>query len=191
MGAERYGIISRLTTTSGSGVQNIQIDVSIGHGNSGGPIVNEQGVVVGISASGLTNSQDEKAVYAVNIDEVLTLLKLHSVPHTMASDSRTGGSRVLLLAAAGAAVLVILIIVFAAMKKKKNTPGQSAEPVHANPATPTPPVAAPSAAQPDASAASARTLPHRITIYLLGQCCGVKMDTVFCLGLSRGKAVLA
>ena len=82
------------------GVQNIQIDVSIGHGNSGGPIVNEQGVVVGISASGLTNSQDEKAVYAVNIDEVLTLLKLHSVPHTMASDSRTGGSRVLLLAAA-------------------------------------------------------------------------------------------
>ncbi len=185
------GIISRLTTTSGSGVHNIQIDVSIGHGNSGGPIVNEQGVVVGISASGLTNSQDEKAVYAVNIDEVLTLLKLHSVPHTMASDSRTGGSRVLLLAAAGAAVLVILIIVFAALSKKKNTPGQSAEPVHANPATPTPPVAAPSAAQPDASAAAARTLPHRITIYLLGQCCGVKMDTVFCLGLSRGKAVLA
>lgn len=88
-------------------------------------------------------------------------------------------------------MLVILIIVFAALSKKKNTPGQSAEPVHANPATPTPPVAAPSAAQPDASAASARTLPHRITIYLLGQCCGVKMDTVFCLGLSRGKAVLA
>lgn len=154
------GIISRLTTTSGSGVQNIQIDVSIGHGNSGGPIVNGQGEVVGISASGLTNNQDEKAVYAVNIDEVLTLLKLHSVPYAMASESKAGGSQVLLLIVAGAAVLLILIIVFVALAKKKDTSagsGSAGQPVSPPPAAPVSP-----AVRSDVSAMSAEDSGYRL-----------------------------
>lgn len=143
------GIISRLTTTSGSGVQNIQVDVTIGHGNSGGPIVNENGGVVGISAWGYTNDSAEEAAYAVNIDEVITLLNIYSVPYTLATESKTGGNKTTLYIAAGAAVLLILIfvIVFVSLSRKKenSTPA----------ASPTPTVSSPSAVKPAVPAAPA------------------------------------
>lgn len=125
------GVISRLTTTSGTGVQNIQVDVSIGHGNSGGPIVNDSGAVVGISAWGYTNENAEEAAYAVNIDEVITILNLYSIPYTMEFDSGMGGMLPIVGIAAGVAVLVIVIVVIVCLtknKKKKGTP----EFVHAN-----------------------------------------------------------
>lgn len=147
------GIISRLTTTSGSGVQNIQIDVSIGHGNSGGPIVNENGEAVGISAWGYTNDNAEEAAYAVNIDEVITLLNIYSVPYTLASGSN--GNKTVIYIAAGAAVLLILIliIVFVSLSKKKGKDTQSAAPVLSEPVvSPTPAVSAARSAAPAASA---------------------------------------
>lgn len=113
------GIISRLTTTSGTGIQNIQVDVSIGHGNSGGPIVNTNGAVVGISAWGYMNENAEEAAYAVNIDEVISLLNLYSVPYVM--ESASGGNEKLIIAgiAAGAAVLLIVIVLIVYLSKNK------------------------------------------------------------------------
>lgn len=115
------GIISRLTTTSGTGVQNIQVDVSIGHGNSGGPIVNENGAAVGISAWGVTNDNAEAAAYAVNIDEVIALLNLYGVPYVLETDAPMGSNAVMIGAAGGAALLLIavLIIVLIVKGKKK------------------------------------------------------------------------
>lgn len=121
------GIISRLTTTSGTGVRNIQVDVTIGHGNSGGPIVNENGAAVGISAWGVSNENAEKAAYAVNIDEVITLLNLHSVPYTMESETDAKGTSLnigVVAGVAGAVVLLIVIVVIVCLtknKKKSNT----------------------------------------------------------------------
>lgn len=116
------GIISRLTTTSGTGVQSIQIDVTIGHGNSGGPLVNENGSAVGINTWGVMNSNAEEAAYAVNIDEVITLLKLYGVPYVMETDVKQGNVPVIGIIA-GVAVLVIVIaviLIIVSGKKKKS-----------------------------------------------------------------------
>lgn len=132
------GIISRLMTTSGTGVRNIQLDVTIAGGNSGGPIVNENGAAVGISTRKVVTNEYigtdsnivlnvEEAAYAVNIDEVITLLKLHSVPYEMESESNEEGMSLNIGIVAGAACAIILLIVIVVIvclsknKKKGNT----------------------------------------------------------------------
>lgn len=127
------GIISRLTTTSGTGVQSIQIDVNIGHGNSGGPLVNEAGNVLGINTWGVTNTSAETAMYAVNIDEAVRLLRLHNITFEEGSGSRSG--RVVLMIGIGAGILliavaVILILALSVRKKKAGNavPGSSTNP---------------------------------------------------------------
>ncbi|MCI9143009.1 MAG: trypsin-like serine protease [Lachnospiraceae bacterium] len=119
------GIISRLTTTSGTGVQSIQIDVNIGHGNSGGPLVNEAGNVLGINTWGVTNTSAETAMYAVNIEEAVRLLKLHNIPFEEGAGS--GGGRTVLLIGIGAGILlvaaVVLLLVLWAGKKKAGSAG--------------------------------------------------------------------
>ena len=75
------GTFSRLFTQQGTGQVNIQIDCDIKSGNSGGPLVNEEGVVLGISTWGVT-SQTEATNYAISTDEIIPMLKQHSVDYT-------------------------------------------------------------------------------------------------------------
>lgn len=57
----------------------IQIDTAINHGNSGGPLFNSYGEVVGIvtAKTSQTNNGDvaEGLGFAIPIDDVLTMLK--------------------------------------------------------------------------------------------------------------------
>lgn len=76
------GSISRLVTTEGTGVRNIQIDCDIRPGNSGGPLVNEDGAAVGINTWGYPENGDTLK-YAINIDEAISMLKLHDVPYEL------------------------------------------------------------------------------------------------------------
>lgn len=74
------GAISRKSTDQ-NGVQVYLIDVDIRSGNSGGPLVNSKGEVVGINTYGVLDSN-----YAVSIDELLAAINRDVVPYTLSNE---------------------------------------------------------------------------------------------------------
>ena len=87
----KTGSISRLMTVTGKGVELVMIDAEINHGNSGGPLVNDQGDVLGINTFGHFDEEEISTVYySVNISEAIPMLKKNSVPFVDHTGSSTG-----------------------------------------------------------------------------------------------------
>lgn len=84
------GVISNRVTTKWSAYEAFQMDVSIASGNSGGPLVDEKGNVIGINASGATDPDTGTGVgmnYAITVNELAKVLKSEGIPYTMNSGS--------------------------------------------------------------------------------------------------------
>lgn len=80
------GAISRQSTDD-SGRNVYQIDVNIAAGNSGGPLVNSNGEVVGITTYSVVNTASgHNTNYAVVIDELLSMINRDVVPYTLSSE---------------------------------------------------------------------------------------------------------
>lgn len=97
------------------------VDVEISQGNSGGPLVNSKGQVVGVN----TFMIGEKAKYAVVIDELIRNLDQNQVPYAVAG---SGVPKIMLIAGIAAGVILILVVILLVIKGKKKK-GQPSAPV--------------------------------------------------------------
>ena len=109
------GSIGRFLTESGTGRRLIQTDTAMSGGNSGGPLVDGTGAVLGINTA--ASNVDQNLFYAVSIAEILPMLDRNNISYTMAG----GQDATMIYVAAGAAavVVLVLIIVLVAVSKRK------------------------------------------------------------------------
>ena len=116
------GSISRFLTESGTGRKLIQTDVALSGGNSGGPLVNGEGAVIGVSTGG--SKIDQNLFYAVSSSDVKFLLDQNNIPYGIYEE---GSGSIVLYAAAGAAVVIVIIAAAVLMGKKKKSPAAEAK----------------------------------------------------------------
>ena len=134
------GIVSRRTKSGTFGdTKVIQHDARISGGNSGGPLINEKGQVVGLNTYGITEND---ASVAVDITYVIDALEDFDVYYEDLSLNTT-----LIAIIAGIAVLIIIvvvvIIVISSKNKKKAAPAPAPVPSAAPAYTPVQPPVAP------------------------------------------------
>ena len=116
------GSISRFLTESGTGRRLIQTDTAMSGGNSGGPLVDGSGAVLGINTA--ASNLDQNLFYAVSISEILPILERNSIPYAMYENAQ---SNTMLYVGIGAAVVVVAVVAVVLLKKKK-VPASAAAP---------------------------------------------------------------
>lgn len=111
------------------------LDLSITHGNSGGPLVNSKGEVVGINTfQDLVSGEN----YAIAIDELLRVLDTDRIPVTI-----HGGINWIIIAAIVIGVIIVALVVVLLTRKKPGVPENPGNPyeIPATPASPEAPAA--------------------------------------------------
>ena len=118
------GSIGRLLTESGTGRQLIQTDTAMSGGNSGGPLIDGNGAVLGINTA--ASNLDQNLFYAVSVGEVLPMLDRNNIAYSLYSGS-SSGSTMLYVGIAAVVVVAAVIVIVALARKKKPAPAAAAE----------------------------------------------------------------
>ena len=149
------GSVSRLLTESGTGRRVLQLDVSIQGGNSGGPLVTEDGTVVGINTFGVTVTHYNQAGevtseasvdYALNVEELIPLLDKNGVPYQLGKNDFP-----LLLVLIAAVVVVVVVVVVLLVGRSRRAQPAAARPKARPAPAPAPEPAPQPAPQPQAN----------------------------------------
>lgn len=121
------GNITRVIDAGASGEgEQVLHSALIGGGNSGGPLVDEKGYVLGVNTTSVKPEYMAGQHSAVSINEVIRLLNQLGVPYTTDKDVRN--QLILKIAIAVVAVCIIAVVVILLLRKrggKKPKPGPS------------------------------------------------------------------
>ncbi len=127
------GLVSRFTTSPTFGnTRLVQHTAQINHGNSGGPLLDQNGAVVGINTYGLgmdATTGDDNSYYSVRIQYVLDVLDELDIHYeTYRAKSGLGTGAIIAIVSAVAVVIVVAVVVL----QKKKQPAHARQPVSAN-----------------------------------------------------------
>ena len=116
------GVISRTNVSMSQGTNAFQLDVNISWGNSGGPLLNEKGHVIGVNTWG--NFEGAALMtYAIHIDYIIRECESRGIPYVAAGGISTA---LILFIAAGVLLILLSIALIIIMKNKKKNPVMAA-----------------------------------------------------------------
>lgn len=122
------GMISRQTMINERDVYMLDLDIT--SGNSGGPLVNEKGEVVGINTFSIIDTSGDETNYAVCIDELTRIIDGNEVPYALSTDVNTNGVVIIVIIAVVDVILVAGILIVALSKKKNTSVNEQVQPSH-------------------------------------------------------------
>ena len=133
------GIINKIFTQTATGIPTIQFDATIQPGNSGGPLVFENGAAIGVTTWSVSGP-NENMYYAVSMELIKPCLDRNNVPYTLiGGDSRPGPDwkEIALYAILGAAIIGVAAVLIVLLRKPKKVvkpgpvgPGSLTPPTH-------------------------------------------------------------
>lgn len=128
------GIVSRFTTAAALGnTRLIQHDAQINHGNSGGPLINEKGIVVGINTYIFgqdLDTGDRMSSAAVRIQYLFRVLEEHHIPYHTDRDLGIPLWAIAAIAIATATVIALVAVLLLVRKGKKKAPTSPPAPAY-------------------------------------------------------------
>lgn len=113
------GIVSRRLQIGG--VDYMAHTAKINHGNSGGPLIDTAGNVVGINTLGIADVENaDLRCYAFDIDYAMDVLEHLELPYTKAAGN-VGGLSLAAVAAIGVGITVVLVLAVVLLLRKKQS----------------------------------------------------------------------